>query len=62
MLIGAPPQSTLEDAAQVINNLGRTHVATIFRHKYQMNVHLENAMPPVSNIIVFFNRLSIIQL
>jgi hypothetical protein len=28
------------------------HSAAIFRYKDQVDVHLENAVPPVSNIVV----------
>lgn len=47
--------------AQPIYGITIKHLATIFRHKDQMDVHLENTMPAMSNFIVFFHRPSIIQ-
>ena len=50
-----------EDAAQVVNYLLGEHAATVFRHKDQVNMHFENAMPAVSYFVVFLHRPSIIQ-
>ena len=41
-----------EDAAQVINHFLGKYATAIFRHKDQVNVHLENAMPAVSHFVV----------
>lgn len=41
-----------EHPAQAVYRIAVKHFAPIFRHKDQMDVHLENAMPPVSNFVV----------
>ena len=41
-----------EDTAQGINGRVIKHSAAIFRHKDQMDMQLENAMPSASNSIV----------
>ena len=50
-----------EDAAQVVNHFFGEHATAVFRHKDQVDVHSENAMSAMSNIVVIFHRPSIIQ-
>src|SRR3989304_3135933 len=45
-----------EDAAQVVENGFGEHATPIFCHKDQMDVHLEYAVPAVSNILVIVHR------
>ena len=52
---------TCEDTAQVINHFPGEHPTAVFCHKDQVDVHLENAMPSASNLVVFLHRPSIIQ-
>ena len=50
-----------EDVAQVVKHFFCEYTSTIFSHEHQVNVHIENAMSSVSNIVVFFHRPSIIE-
>lgn len=50
-----------EHAAQPFNRIAIEYFAPVFRHKDQMDVHLKNAMPAMSNIVVFFHRPTIIE-
>ena len=50
-----------EDCTKTLNGIPVKNPAAIFRHKDQVDVHLKNAVPSVSNIIVFCHRPSIIQ-
>ncbi len=50
-----------EHPAHPVDGITVKHFATIFRHKDQMGAHLKNAMPAVSNFVVFFHRPSIIK-
>ena len=50
-----------EHPAHPVYGITIKHLAAIFCHKDQMYVHLENAMPAMSNLVVFFHRPSIIQ-
>ncbi len=45
-----------EDAAQVVENGFGEHTTSIFRHKDQVDVHLEYTVPTVSNILVMVHR------
>ena len=45
-----------EDAAQVVEHGFGEHATPIFRHEDQMDVHLEYAVPPVSNMLVMVHR------
>ena len=47
-----------EDDAKPLDGVTVEHSAAILRHKDQMDVHLENAMPSMSNFVVFFYRQS----
>lgn len=47
---------TRKDAAQVVDHLFGEYAATVFSHKDQMHMHLENAVPAVSNVIVNSHR------
>ncbi len=49
-----------EDGAKPLHRIPVEYFAAVFRHKDQMNVHLENAMPAVSNLVVFFHSPSIL--
>jgi putative transposase len=50
-----------EDVTKPLNGVTIENPAAIFRHKDQVDVHLENTVPSVSNVIVFCHRPSIIQ-
>lgn len=50
-----------EHAAQPFNRVAIEYLAPIFRHKDQMDVHLKNTVPTVSNVVVFFHRPTIIE-
>jgi len=45
-----------EKCAQPINGVAIKDFAAVFRHKDQMHVHLKNAVPPTSYIVVIFHR------
>ena len=45
-----------EDGTKPLNSIAIENLAAIFRHKDQMDVHLENAMSAMSDLIVFFHR------
>jgi len=45
-----------EDRSQSVYGVTVEHVATVFRHKDQVAVHLENTVPPMSNIVVITHR------
>jgi hypothetical protein len=45
-----------ENSAEPLNSIAIEHFAAIFRHKDQMDVHLKNAVPSSTNIIVFCHR------
>jgi putative transposase len=47
-----------EHPTQPVYGVTIKHLAAIFRHKDQMNMHLENAMPAVSNRFVFNKALA----
>ena len=40
-----------EDVAQALDGVTIEHSAAIFRHNDQMDVHLENAVPSMPNIV-----------
>ena len=52
--------NTSEDTSQVVNHFFGEHATAVFCHKDQVDMHLENAMPAVSNFVVFLHRPSII--
>ena len=45
-----------KDRPQPLDGVGVEHIAAILRHKDQMDVHLENAVPTVPNIFVISHR------
>ncbi len=45
-----------EDDAQPVDGVAVENVATILRHKDQVDVHLENAVPPMPYIVVIAHR------
>lgn len=45
-----------EHPAQALYRVTVKHTATIFSHKDQMDVHLKNAVPPMSNLVVIAHR------
>ncbi len=45
-----------EDAAQRIDGRAVEHLAAVFRHKDQVDVHLENAVSSVSNVVFISHR------
>lgn len=45
-----------KDDSKPLNGVAIEHSAAIFRHKDQMDVHLENAVPSMSNIVVIAHR------
>jgi hypothetical protein len=45
-----------EDRSQSVDGVTVEHVATVFRHKDQVNVHLKNTVPSMSNIVVITHR------
>lgn len=45
-----------KDGAQPVDGVGIEHVAPIFRHKNQVDMHIENTVPSASNVIVFCHR------
>jgi putative transposase len=49
-----------KDAAQVVDHFFGEYTTSIFSHKDQVNVHVKNTVPTVSNIVVFLHRPSII--
>ncbi len=48
-----------KDTPQVVDHFLGEHFAAVFCHKDKMNVHLENTMPPMTNIVVFSHRPTI---
>ena len=46
----------VEDGAKPLDGIAIEHSAAVFRHKDQMDVHLKNAMSPMSNIVVIAHR------
>ena len=48
-----------EHVAQPFNSIAIEYFAPVFRHKDQMYVHLKNAVPALSNVVVFFHRPTI---
>lgn len=45
-----------EDDAQSVDGVAVEHFATVLRHKDQVDVHLENAVPPMPYIVVIAHR------
>jgi len=45
-----------EDGSQALDGVGIEYLATIFRHKDQVNVHLKNTMPSMPNIVFIVHR------
>lgn len=45
-----------EDGTQPTDGVAIEHSAAIFRHKDQVNVHLENAVPSMSNFVVIAHK------
>lgn len=52
---------TGKDTTQVVDHFFGEYATTVFCNKDQVNVHLENTMPPVPYFVVFLHRPSIIQ-
>ncbi|EGO80801.1 hypothetical protein SAMN05660380_02169 [Xylella fastidiosa] len=51
--IGADPG---EDGTKSLDGVAIEHIAAIFRHKDQMNMHLKDAMSSMSNIVFIAHR------
>jgi hypothetical protein len=47
-----------EDDSQPLNGVAIEHSAAIFRHKDQVDVHLEHAVPSMPNIVSVTNDMS----
>ncbi|CDW92735.1 conserved hypothetical protein [Thiomonas sp. CB2] len=45
-----------KEGAQALDGVAIEHSVAVFRHKDQMHMHLENAVPPVSNVVVIAHR------
>lgn len=45
-----------EDRTQPLDGIAIEHSGTIFRHKDPVDVHLKNAVPPVSDSVVITHR------
>lgn len=49
-----------KDGAEPADGIAVKDFAAVFRHKNQVDMHLENTVPPVSNVIVFYHRPTIL--
>ena len=49
-----------EDGTKPLYSIAIENPAAIFRHKNQVDVHLKNAVPSVTNIVIVFHRPNII--
>ncbi|GAA5091352.1 hypothetical protein GCM10023337_17130 [Paenalcaligenes hermetiae] len=45
-----------KDRPQPVDGVAVEHITAILRHKDQMDVHLENAVPTMPNIVVIAHR------
>ena len=45
-----------EDSLKVFQNGFCEYAASVFSHKDQMHMHLEDAVPPLSNFIIIAHR------
>ena len=50
-----------ERAAQPFNRIAIEYLASIFRHKDQVDMQLKNTVSAVSNVVVIFHRPTIIE-
>ena len=51
-----PGADFAEDGTKPLNGIAIENPAAIFRHKNQVDVHLKNTVPSVSNVIVVSHR------